>query len=221
MPQGHAKWRGIGLLRGAVAVQNNCWEAVLRRFLILSAMLATAGCVYAAPAGAISFQGPVSSGDVTSSRAIVLAHADVAENYKVEGWTNPSLTGPKAFKGKSKTDASKDFTLKIDVTGLQPNTDYWFQFKKDELAQSDVGHFKTAPASGATQDVNLGYTGDADGNINTATNAPAFNNFETLDALNAENPDAWVFHGDTIYADSSFRTTARPRRCPSTGTRTR
>jgi len=170
-------------------------------------MLVTAGCVYAAPAGAISFQGPVASGDVTSSRAIVLAHADTAENYKVEGWTNPSLSGPKAFKGKMKTDASKDFTLKVDVTGLKPNTDYWFQFKKDELAHSDVGHFKTAPAAGATQDVNLGYTGDADGNINTATNAPAFNNFETLDALNAENPDAWVFHGDTIYSDSSFRTT--------------
>ena len=181
----------------------------MRRFLILAAMLVTAGCVYAAPAfSATGFSGPVSSGDVTSSRAIVLAHANVAENYKVEGWTNPSLTGPKAFKGKVKTNASKDFTVKIDITGLKPNTDYWFQFKKDELgALSDVGHFKTAPASGATQDVNLGYTGDADGNINTATNAPAFNNFETLDALNAENPDAWVFHGDTIYADSSFRTT--------------
>jgi len=178
----------------------------LRRFLILAAMLVTAGCIYAAPAGAISFQGPVSSGDVTSSRAIVLAHTDAAENYKVEGWTNPSLSGPKAFKGKMKTNAAKGFTLKIDVAGLKPNTDYWFQFQKDAVV-SDVGHFKTAPAPGATQDVDLGYTGDADGNINTATNAPAFNNFETLDALNAENPDAWVFHGDTIYSDSSFRTT--------------
>src|SRR3954449_9782885 len=127
--------------KGVVAISFNCWEAVLRRFLILAAMLVTAGCVYAAPAfSATGFSGPVSSGDVTSSRAIVLAHADVAENYKVEGWTNPSLTGPKAFKGKAKTDASKGYTIKIDVTGLQPNTDYWFQFKKEELgALSDVG----------------------------------------------------------------------------------
>jgi 3-phytase/alkaline phosphatase D len=165
-------------------------------------MLATAGCVYAAPAGAISFPGPVASGDVTSSRAILLAHADTAENYKVEGWTNPSLTGPKAFKGKAKTDASKDYTIKIDVTGLQPNTQYWFQFQKDADV-SDVGTFKTAPAPSQTEDVNLGYTGDADGNLNGAS--PAFNSFETLDRLNLDNPDAWVFHGDTIYADSSFR----------------
>jgi 3-phytase/alkaline phosphatase D len=167
-------------------------------------MLVTAGCVYAAPAGAISFQGPVASGDVSSSRAIVLAHADTAENYKVEGWTNPSLSGPKAFKGKTKTDASKGYALKVDVTGLQPNTDYWFQFKKDELAASDVGHFKTAPAPDQDVDVNLGYTGDADGTIKP-DNTPAFNHFETLAALDNENPDAWIFHGDTIYADSSFR----------------
>jgi phosphodiesterase/alkaline phosphatase D-like protein len=169
-------------------------------------MLVTAGCVYAAPAGAISFQGPVASGDVSSSRAVVLAHADTADNYKVEGWTNASLTGPKAFKGKAKTDASIDFTIKIDVTGLTPNTQYWFRFSKDADV-SDVGTFKTAPAAGTAANVNLGYSGDADGNLNPDTNAPAFNNFETLDALNAENPDAWVFHGDTIYADSSFRPT--------------
>jgi phosphodiesterase/alkaline phosphatase D-like protein len=166
-------------------------------------MLVTAGCVYAAPASAVSFQGPVASGDVTSSRAILLAHADTADNYKVEGWTNASLSGPKAFKGKSKTDASVGYTIKIDVTGLTPNTQYWFRFSKDADV-SDVGTFKTAPAPGTSANVNLGYTGDADGTIKPDTN-PAFNNFETLSALDAENVDAWVFHGDTIYGDSSFR----------------
>jgi alkaline phosphatase D len=166
-------------------------------------MLVTAGCVYAAPAGAISFQGPVASGDVTSSRAILLAHADTAENYKVEGWTNPSLSGPKAFKGKAKTDASKGYTIKIDVTGLTPDTQYWFRFSKDADV-SDVGTFKTAPAPDSSVNVNLGYTGDADGTKKPDT-TPAFNNFETLSALDAENVDAWVFHGDTIYGDSSFR----------------
>jgi len=168
-------------------------------------MLVSAGCIYAAPAGAISFPDGVASGDVTSSRAILWTRADTAENYKVEGWTNPSLTGPKAFKGKMKTDASRDYTLKIDVTGLQPNTDYWFQFKKDDIASSDVGHFKTSPAGGSDADVNFQYTGDADGTIKPDT-TPAFNNFETLDGVNAENGDFWIFHGDTIYSDSSFRT---------------
>src|SRR5215212_520097 len=179
-------------------MNDNCWEAVLRRFLILATMLATAGCAYAAPAGAVSFEGPVSSGDVTSSRAVLLTHADTADNYKVEGWTNASLSGPKAFKGKVKTDASKDFTIKIDVTGLTPDTQYWFRFSKDADV-SGVATFTTAPASGQSADLNLGYTGDADGNLNSSTGLPAFNSFETLNAMNAENPDAWVFHGDTIY----------------------
>jgi phosphodiesterase/alkaline phosphatase D-like protein len=166
-------------------------------------MLLGAGCVYAPAAGAVSFPGGVASGDVTSSRAILWTRADTAENYKVEGWTNSSLSGPKAFKGKQKTDASKDFTLKIDVTGLTPNTQYWFRFQKDE-DKSPVGTFKTAPASGQSVDVELAYTGDADGTLKP-DNTPAFNNFETLGALDAEDPDFWVFHGDTIYADSSFR----------------
>jgi phosphodiesterase/alkaline phosphatase D-like protein len=173
-------------------------------------MLVTAGCVYAAPAGAVSFQGPVSSGDVTSSRAVLLTHADTAETYKVEGWTNPSLTGPKAFKGKVKTDAAKGFTIKIDVTGLTPNTQYWFRFSKDAGdtggAESDVATFKTAPAANQSADFEIGYTGDADGTLKP-DNTPAFNNFEVLAALDADNPDTWVFHGDTIYADSSFRQT--------------
>ena len=207
MPQGHAKWRGIGLLSGAVAIQNNCWEAVLRRFLILAAMLVSAGCVYAAPAGAISFQGPVSSGDVTSSRAIVLAHADTAENYKVEGWTNPSLSGPKAFKGKIEDRRVQG--LHAQDRRHRPEAEHGLLVPVQE-GRATFPTWATSrrlPLRARPQDVNLGYTGDADGNINTATNAPAFNNFETLDALNAENPDAWVFHGDTIYADSSFRTT--------------
>ena len=36
-----------------------------------------------------------------------------------------------------KTTAARDFTVKIEVTGLQPNTQYWYQFKKDaDLARS-------------------------------------------------------------------------------------
>ncbi len=190
----------------------------MRRFLILATMLVTAGCIYAAPAGAVSFPDGVASGDVTSSRAILWTRADTAENYKVDGWTNASLTGPKAFKGKMKTDASRDFTLKIDVTGLTPNTQYWFRFSKDADV-SDVGTFKTAPAPGQGADFEIAYTGDADGTLKP-DNTPAFNNFEIMGAIDADNPDAWVFHGDTIYADSSFRPEARPRRSTSTGTRT-
>src|SRR5687767_11338306 len=91
------------------------------------------GCACAVPAsaGAVQFPDGVASGDVTSSRAVLWTRVDVAENIKVEGWTNASLSGPKAFKGKMKTSSARDNTVKIEVTGLQPNTQYWYQFAKD------------------------------------------------------------------------------------------
>jgi len=164
--------------------------------------------VYAVPAVAddtvtVNFPDGVASGDVTSSRAILWTRADVATNIKVEGWRNSSLSGPKAFIAKIKTSAANDYVAKIDVGSLRPNTEYWFRFKKD-LSLSDTGHFKTAPTPSTGEDVDFTYSGDADG-FKKPDTTPAFNNFETLDAAKAENGDFWVFDGDTIYSDSSFR----------------
>ena len=171
-------------------------------------VLAFAGLV-PATAAAISFQDGVASGDVTSTRAILWARADTAENYKVEIFDNAALHPPKVFQGKMKTDASRDYTLKIDASGLQPNTQYWFRFKKDldtgGTVLSDVGTFKTAPASNTAANVKLGYTGDSDTTL--LNGVPAFNDFKTLQALQNDNTDAWIYLGDTIYSDSSFRPT--------------
>jgi alkaline phosphatase D len=159
-------------------------------------------CAVPATAGAVSYPDGVASGDVTSSRAILWTRIDSAQNIKVEGWTNASLSGPKAFKGKLKTDASRDFTVKIDVAGLQPNTQYWYQFQKDEDV-SPVGTFKTAPSATTPANVKLGYTGDSD--VTKINGVPQVNDFKVLQALQAENPDFWIYLGDTIYADSSHR----------------
>ena len=169
-------------------------------------VLAFAGLV-TATAAAISFQDGVASGDVTSTRAILWARADTAENYKVEVFDNAALHAPKVFQGKMKTDASRDYTLKIDASGLQPNTQYWFRFKKDldngTTVVSDTGTFKTAPAANDAANVKLGYTGDSDTTL--LNGVPAVNDFKTLQALQNDNTDAWIYLGDTIYSDSSFR----------------
>jgi alkaline phosphatase D len=159
-------------------------------------------CAVPSTAGAVSFQDGVASGDVTSSRAVLWARADTAENYKVEIFNNAALQPPKIFIGKMKTSAARDFTLKIDASGLQPNTQYWYRFKKDEVV-SDVGTFKTAPAASSPANVKLGYTGDSDTTL--LNGVPAVNDFKTLQALQNENTDAWIYLGDTIYSDSSFR----------------
>ncbi len=161
-------------------------------------------CAMPASAGAVQFTDGVASGDVTSTRAILWTRVDVADNIKVEIFNNAALHPPKAFIGKMKTSAARDFTVKIDASGLRPNTRYWYRFKKDEDL-SPVGTFKTAPAASTPANVKLGYTGDSD--VTRVGGVPAVNNFEVLSALQNDNVDAWVYLGDTIYSDSSFRPT--------------
>ena len=159
-------------------------------------------CAVPATAGAVTFPDGVASGDVTSTRAVLWTRVDVADNIKVEIFDNAALHPPKLFIGKVKTSAARDLTVKIDASGLQPGTQYWYQFKKDEDV-SPVGTFKTAPASNAAANDKLAYTGDSD--VTKVGGNPAVNDFKTLQALQAENPDFWVYLGDTIYSDSSFR----------------
>jgi alkaline phosphatase D len=173
--------------------------------LALAALAAATLALPSAAFGQVSFPDGVASGDVTQTRAILwtrVAGLTTPEQIHVDGWTNSSLSGPKAFKGKFKPTAAGDWTVKIDVTGLQPGTQYWYQFKKDaDVAQ--VGTFKTPPAPNSAADVKFTYSGDSDPFKVAGVNP--FNNWETLAAAQNENADFFVYLGDTIYSDSSNR----------------
>jgi alkaline phosphatase D len=154
------------------------------------------------------FTDGVASGDVTSTSAILWTRVDRDASVKVEVWSNPQLHGKKAFQQTiSHPSAAHDFTVKVDATGLLPDTAYSYRFKHDDgdgQSFSEVGAFRTAPAPDATSDVRFTFTGDADGTRKPG-GAPAFNEFEVLDAARLEGGAFWVFDGDTIYSDSSFR----------------
>jgi alkaline phosphatase D len=178
---------------------------VKRLWIAAVSTLAVATLTTPSAAFAVTFPDGVSSGDVTSSRAILwtrVAGLTTPQQIKVEGWTNSSLRGKKAFKGKFKPTAARDWTVKIDVTGLQPGTQYWYRFKKDD-ALAPVGTFKTAPNPNVTADVKFTYTADSDAFKVNGVNP--FNNWETLSAAQGESGDFFVYLGDTIYSDSSNR----------------
>jgi phosphodiesterase/alkaline phosphatase D-like protein len=172
------------------------------------AALAFGGASQADGGGVPVFTHGVASGDVTQSAAILWTRVDRETSVKVEVWDNPELKGKKAFQQTvPQTSAASDFTVKVDATGLAPDTSYWFRWKHDDfdgLAYSEVGSFRTAPADDAAADLRLTYSGDADG-TRLPGGAPAFNEFEVLDAARLEGGAFFVFDGDTIYADSSFR----------------
>jgi len=171
----------------------------------LAALAVAALTMPSAAFGAVTFPDGVSSGDVTQSRAILwtrVAGLTTPEQIKVEGWTNSSLSGPKAFKGKFKPTAARDWTVKVDVAGLKPGTQYWYQFKKDNDV-SAVGTFRTPPGPNTPANVEFTYSGDSDAFKVNGVNP--FNNWEVLDAARQENGDFFVYLGDTIYSDSSNR----------------
>ena len=178
----------------------------MRRLGTLLATVALVAAVSPTPAGAaapVSFPDGVASGDVTPVSAVLWTRADQATTLTAEVSTDPSFA-LRTLRFPESVTASADFTAKIVVAPLVPNHRYFYRFRHDGSV-SPVGTFKTAPSPLLPAGVRFVYTGDSDGTM--VNGHPAFNNFETLAAARNENPDFFVYLGDTIYADSVFRPT--------------
>ena len=97
----------------------------------------------------------VASGDPLSDRVILwtrvtppAGQASIAVRWTIA--RDPALSDVVA-SGTVTTDASRDFTVKVDPTGLAPGSHYWYGF--EALGQrSIVGRTKTAPAPGTAVD---------------------------------------------------------------------
>ena len=91
----------------------------------------------------------VASGDPLSDRVILwtrITPENGATTPQIVEWyiaedTNFTMN---VQSGVLVTDASKDFTVKVDPTGLQPNTTYYYQFRSDTL-KSVIGRTRTTP----------------------------------------------------------------------------
>ncbi|MGA5649767.1 alkaline phosphatase D family protein [Streptomyces seoulensis] len=109
------------------------------------------------------------------------------------GWT---VARDKAFTdvvaiGSTTATAATDHTVKADIRGLKPGTDYWFRFTSDG-AQSPVARTRTAPAADAA------VTGLRFGVVSCANwEAGYFSPYRHLAARG--DLDAWLHLGDYIY----------------------
>jgi len=102
-----------------------------------------------AAAAVAVFQHGVASGDPLSDRVILWtrvtpasAKPSIVVNYVIA--TDPGLSQV-VRRGSGKTNPGRDYTVKIDVTGLQPGTSYYYQFSA-EGSSSPVGRTRTLPA---------------------------------------------------------------------------
>lgn len=138
----------------------------------------------------------VASGDPLEDRVIIwtrvtpdsLNGAPVVVSYKVA--TDTSMTNVVA-QGSVLTNDSKDYTVKVDVTGLQAETYYFYEFTALDR-RSATGRTKTAPSSTATADtVRFGIVSCAN------LEAGFFNVYKVMNERN--DMDAVLCLGDYIY----------------------
>ncbi|WP_367110453.1 alkaline phosphatase [uncultured Psychrobacter sp.] len=142
----------------------------------------------------VSFDHGVASGDPLSDRIIL--------------WTRvtPRTSGSRQFtvqwliarddqmseivkQGEIATSAVKDYTVKVDVDGLKPNTVYYYQFKVGNQT-SRVGRTKTLPV-GQVDKVKLA--------VFSCANYPAGFFHVYADAAKRDDLDVFVHLGDYIY----------------------
>lgn len=171
----------------------------LGRRAFLGSALATAagawpGC--ARPGGlaspGFSF-GPAAS-DVTGSAALVWLRPRGPARVHVEYGVTEDFAGA-AVTPPVDAIAERDFTVAVDLTGLEPGREYFYRgvtaTASGVVQHGTTGRFRTPPASGA--EFRLGWSGDMDA---------AYQPYTLLDHVAAEAPDLFLFVGDTIYADS-------------------
>lgn len=94
----------------------------------------------------------VASGDPLNDAVIIWTRITTQEPSVTVNWKISTDTSMQNIvnNGTATTDASKDYTIKVDVTGLDAATTYYYQFDYDGQ-YSLIGRTKTAPSSAVDQ----------------------------------------------------------------------
>ena len=135
----------------------------------------------------------VAAGDPTSNDAILWTRAQ--DSGTTQGVPLTALVSTDQNFGSGvfytgTTDPTRDYTLKVDATGLESGTRYYYRFVAGDGTRSSVGTFKTAPDPTAQVPLHFGFSGDADGR---------WRPYDVTAGIAAQNFDFFTFLGDTIY----------------------
>jgi Ca2+-binding RTX toxin-like protein/phosphodiesterase/alkaline phosphatase D-like protein len=164
----------------------------------------------------IAYSG-VAAGDATTNSAIIWTRTfdsaiangastaatgtngnGISTNLTLQLATDANFTTiPVIYNGT--TDATRDYTLKIDAAGLQSGTQYFYRFLSPTGEVSSVGTFKTAYDANTAAPVRFGFSGDADGK---------WRPYNVTQGFGSLNLDYFEFLGDTIYETASTGSTA-------------
>lgn len=158
----------------------------------------------------VSFDHGVASGDPLSDRVILWTRV-TPQNTGSQKFTvkwlmarNPQMTDV-VSQGEIIASAVKDYTLKVDVNALEPNTVYYYQFVVGKKA-SRVGKTKTLPVGQVSQ-VKMA--------VFSCANYPAGFFHVYADAAKRNDLDVCIHLGDYIYEYGRTVTNAQGNTVPA------
>jgi alkaline phosphatase D len=141
----------------------------------------------------------VASGDPLADRVILWTRVTTAASEAKVRWVvarDPELADV-ARHGVAETAAARDFTIKVDVTGLEPATTYYYAFALADGGRSITGRTRTLPQDGADA---ARFAFVSCSNYNNGY----FNAYRAI--ARRHDLDFWVHLGDYIYeyADGAY-----------------
>ena len=145
----------------------------------------------------IQFIHGVASGDVTSESAVLWSQTDKDSSLNVQVSKHPNFK-KLDFEDSVHATVDSDFTAKSLAEGLKPNTLYYYRFTAGSTT-SEIGTFKTSPLEDKKADAHFTWSGDTD--VSKINGNRYFGDWLSLNAIRSENPDFFIYLGDTIYSD--------------------
>lgn len=142
----------------------------------------------------VAFKHGVASGDPTQNQVIIWTRVTTKNSYVDVAWQVASNAdfSDVVQSGVFTTDTSRDFTVKVDVQNLNPNTHYFYRFMIGKKV-SVIGETKTLPDDNIEQ---------ASMAVVSCANYPAgyFNVYREVINQHEQTPFDVVLHlGDYIY----------------------
>jgi phosphodiesterase/alkaline phosphatase D-like protein len=169
--------------------------------VIAAAASAAALLVNASAALAATGFSGVAAGDMTAHEVILWTRAvDPANGHPVATVLTAQLAAEPEFRNvlftyRGAADPARAGTVKIEATGLQSHTRYFYRFISDDGSVSPTGRFTTAPRDDEKVGVRFAFSGDAQG---------AYRPYPLVHRFGELSLDFFVFLGDTMYEQPSY-----------------
>lgn len=139
-------------------------------------------------------------GDVTPHEAIVWLKTPEPQSVKIQYTHDPRWT---IFQETAlvHTLPERDLTAQVPLANLTAHTHYWYRSLVPGKSPGRACRFMTAPLAEDAATVTFVIGGDM---------RQSFQPFSIMEAMRKENPDFFIFLGDTIYADKGVPANTLP-----------